>query len=118
MKRRWYQFSLRSLLIGVTLLALAFGYVASQARIVVDRNAVLNIRVKHAYTIQPVFNPTYRVNGLLRHWLSDYPIAEFCFDDNATDEEIGEARRAFPEAAIWSGEPAHQIERGTPGTWY
>jgi hypothetical protein len=36
-KRRWFQFSLRTLLIGVTLFAAACGYVAHEAHIVRER---------------------------------------------------------------------------------
>ncbi len=39
-KRRWFQFSLRSLIIVVTLLAVACGYVAWQAKIVRERKAM------------------------------------------------------------------------------
>ncbi len=38
-KRRWYQFSLRSLMVVVTLLAVPLGYVGWQAKIVRERNA-------------------------------------------------------------------------------
>ena len=40
-KRRWFQFSLRTLMIVVTLLAIPGGYVGWQAKIVRDRNAML-----------------------------------------------------------------------------
>jgi hypothetical protein len=41
-KRRWFQFSLRSLLIGVTLTAVGCGYVARQAEVVRERQAFLD----------------------------------------------------------------------------
>ena len=40
-KRRWFQFSLRTLMIGVTLLAVLLGYVGWQASIVRERQAML-----------------------------------------------------------------------------
>ena len=40
-KRRWFQFSLRSLMIGVTLLAVACAYVVWQVKIVAERRALL-----------------------------------------------------------------------------
>ena len=40
-KRRWFQFSLRSLLILVTLLAVVCGYVGRQAEFVRGRQAML-----------------------------------------------------------------------------
>ena len=42
-KRRWFQFSLRTLMIGVTLLAAASAYVAGQKKIVSDRKEMLFI---------------------------------------------------------------------------
>jgi hypothetical protein len=47
-KRRWFQFSLRTLLIVVTMLAAACGYVAWQAKIVQERTAVADL-VQHQY---------------------------------------------------------------------
>jgi hypothetical protein len=41
-KRRWFQYSLRTLLIGVTLLAVVCGYVGWQAKIVREREAMLS----------------------------------------------------------------------------
>jgi hypothetical protein len=38
-KRRWFQFSLRTLMIGVTVLAVPCGYVGWQAKIVRERTA-------------------------------------------------------------------------------
>ncbi len=40
-KRRWFQFSLRTLMIGVTLLAVACGYVGWEAKIVKEREEFL-----------------------------------------------------------------------------
>ena len=41
LKRRWYQFSLRALMIVVTLVAAVCGYVGWQATIVRERDAML-----------------------------------------------------------------------------
>src|ERR1700680_5163089 len=41
-QRRWFQFSLRTLLIGVTLLAVPCAYVGSHAKIIHRRKAMLN----------------------------------------------------------------------------
>jgi hypothetical protein len=41
-KRRWFQFSLRTLLIGVTLLAVACGYVAKEAKTAWQRQSFLD----------------------------------------------------------------------------
>jgi hypothetical protein len=109
MKAR-FQFRLRTLMIAVTVLALPLGYIGWQAKIVGYRKVVLDNLVKHAYAIEPVLNPTYRVTGL-RHWLGDVAIEQFGFDDDATDDEICEVRRAFPKAAIWRGvHPPRLIE--------
>ena len=42
-KRRWFQFSLRTLMIGVTLLAVPLGYVAWHARVVRERKELLSL---------------------------------------------------------------------------
>ena len=42
-KRRWFQFSLRTLMIGVTLLAVPIGYVGWQAKIVRERTAMESV---------------------------------------------------------------------------
>jgi hypothetical protein len=44
--RRWFQFRLRTLLIGVTLLCLTSGYVARQAQIVKDRETFRDAHVR------------------------------------------------------------------------
>ncbi len=48
-KRRWLQFSLRTLMIVVTLLAVPCAYVGWQTRIVIDRKAVLSSRVTASF---------------------------------------------------------------------
>jgi hypothetical protein len=52
-KRRWFQFSLRTLLIGATLLAVACGYVGRQFEIVRERKSLLTwlIEIGGAYSI-------------------------------------------------------------------
>ncbi len=52
-KRRWFQFSLRTLLIGVTLLAVACAYVGWQAKIVRERRAELNRASKCGWSESP-----------------------------------------------------------------
>jgi hypothetical protein len=101
-KRRWYQFSLRTLMIVVTLLAVPCAYVAHEARIVAERRAwtVAHIgsivadfdgrKLKAFY--DPKFDPP-----LMRRWLGDRPIEYLTVwsEADATD-----ALRLFPEAAI------------------
>jgi hypothetical protein len=41
-KRRWHEFSMRSLMIAVTLLCVVFFYVGTQAKIVSERRELLN----------------------------------------------------------------------------
>ena len=52
-KRRWFQFSLRSLMIGVTLLAVVCGYFGCRAKIIRHWTALLNV----FFPLTPFGNP-------------------------------------------------------------
>jgi hypothetical protein len=74
-KRRWFQFSLRTLMIVVTLLALPLGYVGWQARIVRDRKVVLSaIRDRGGHVVEASTVP------FLKPWAT---ISSFRTDQNA-----------------------------------
>jgi hypothetical protein len=97
-KRRWFQFSLRILLIGVTLLAIPCAYVGWQAKIVRQRRAMLfnNPRVG-------VLSSVVTVDGepdvsWLRRWLGDDHPGNIVTVDDASEAELDEYRSEFPEA--------------------
>jgi hypothetical protein len=120
-KRRWFQFSLRTLLIGVMLLAVAFdfcGYVGRQAEIVRERRALLDRIVRlggcynnisrryfpmdwHAVHLRggtpspPLGQPTL---SAIRELLGDEAIQ--CVGLSPDASLYDEARAKFPETSI------------------
>ena len=98
-----FQFRLRSLMIMVTLLAVPCAFVGWQVRLVRERRDILDNRINHATAIYGMFDPPSLTLGV-RRWLGDVAIRQFFFNADATDDEVEETRRAFPEAEVWRGE--------------
>jgi hypothetical protein len=110
-KRRWYQFSLRSLLIGVALLAVACGYVSRQAEIVRERQAMLDRidGIRGVYWTAETFRELIERSTwhsqdwsppripLIRRWLGDHAIVWIALPTLEQRREFGVA---FPEASI------------------
>jgi hypothetical protein len=96
-KRRWYQFSLRSLFIGVTLLAVPLGYVAWQAKIVNERKALLSSG--RLSLVGQVADETRRIPWL-RARLGDVDCWVIVLDDNTSDAEVERLRSLFAEADV------------------
>ena len=94
-----FQFSLWTLFVVVTLLAVVCGYVGWQAKIVRERNAAMK-RATHAYAIYPMATS---INGITwpRRWMGDVGIKVFFFDQYASDDDVDAIRSAFPEAAVY-----------------
>jgi hypothetical protein len=99
-KRRCFQFSLRTLMIGVTLLAIARGYVASQAQVVRDRRAFLGRPPRICYAAVMPDDEDRATISSLRRWLGDYGMKEFRFLPEESNESIATARRLFLEAKV------------------
>ena len=113
--RRRFQFSLRSLMIGVTLLAVACAYVAWQARIVRDRKAMM-IRLRDLGgvcntpdEIRDFFSASYKrsidMNRLpmlpwIRRWLGDQAVYQMWIPESASSHDAAEIEQAFPEAKV------------------
>jgi hypothetical protein len=101
-KRRWFQFSLRTLMIGVTLLAVPCAYVAHEAKIVAKRKALL------AKELGPDVTPPgwWRSSEssptlpLVQRWLGDQPICSMIIPASLPPSLVEELREAFPEAMI------------------
>ena len=103
-KRFWYQFSLRTLLIVVTLLGAAFGYVASQDQIIRKREALANEVWRESprglvYGVQWI--PSMDGIPWVRRWLGDkrYDLV-ILRDATASDDVMERYRQAFPEAKV------------------
>src|SRR5205807_866302 len=103
-KRRWYQFNLRTLMIVVTLLAVASAYVAHEHRIVkareearpriLDPFADLYKPDKKIAERNPAADPSF-----IRRWLGDR--AEETHLDAYSDEQAEKLKSLFPEAEVW-----------------
>jgi hypothetical protein len=121
--RRRFQFRLRTLMIGVTLLAAACGYVAWQAKIVKERKAVADL-VQHyqvsVYWSSEVKRALPAASGLriwqdgivlplrevswLRRWLGDDAATFILYRMQMPKDEIARMKAAFPEAYFESDE--------------
>jgi hypothetical protein len=104
-KRRWFQFKLRTLLIGMTLLAIPCGYVGQQKAIVMHRAAERQWLEQHG--------ARFFVNGKidilpdvplhpspLRMMLGDCDVSFIRLPDESLKER---AERAFPESLASDG---------------
>ena len=110
-KRRWFQFSLRALLIGVTLLAAVCGYVGWQAKIVYRRQSRMATLLKShpawfAEKCEDCHLDYDRSDdevkiSLIRRWLGDRPYRAFCLSSKTSPEEEEQIRDLFPEATIY-----------------
>jgi hypothetical protein len=96
-KRRWYQFRLRTLLIGVTLVA-ACAYVGRQAKIVRERQAW---RANPRFW-EPITNVEIIKSSIpwIRRLLGDSDCICITAVDGVTDTELDACRSAFPEADV------------------
>jgi hypothetical protein len=93
-KRRWLQFSLRSLMIGVALLALLFGYVARQHEIVQERQRFLD-GSHYTGTNREVADVTW-----IRRMFGDQGVAVIGLDPSTDKAERQRIADLFPEAWI------------------
>jgi hypothetical protein len=107
-KRRWLQFSLRTLLIGVTFLAVPCAYVGWQAKIVRERHAMIEriITADRGFLsddneLRPNA-PKSASNSIpcLRRLLGDVAIWEIWLPISTTPGTRREVQAVFPEARI------------------
>jgi hypothetical protein len=96
-KRNWYQFSMRTLFAGVTLLAVPLGYLSWQARIVREREALASERADDRVVGVNVDDSEV---PLVRRWLGDHEYMAIWFNRNEPDELMQRYRAVFPEATI------------------
>jgi hypothetical protein len=95
-KRRWFQYSVRTLMIVVTLLAVGSGYVGWQAKIVRERDALSEKRdgVFMVIAVDDTEVP------LVRRMLGDHQYMAVLFDDAPPEAILRRYRAAFPEAEV------------------
>jgi hypothetical protein len=112
-KRRWFQFSLRTLLIGVTLLAVACAYLAHQARIVNDRKAMMQTLAHEGGRVlsaaesaeHMASQPEPRLNWI-RQLLGDEYVCGLYIPPTTPEPVAAKIKAAFPElGAIVSDGP-------------
>jgi hypothetical protein len=105
-RRRWFQFSLRTLMIGVTMLAIPLGYVSWQAKIVSERKAALErILADRRFFVRPTSDicddgSLNKSIPRLRWMMGDTWIDSVRASPKTTDDEIERLKMAFPEARI------------------
>jgi hypothetical protein len=95
---RRFQVRLRTLLIGVTLLAVACGYVGWQVKIVREREAML--KDPHFFLIGYRLEVAGTIPWLRRR-LGDTDCLGIIGDEDVSDADLERYRLAFPEADIW-----------------
>jgi hypothetical protein len=111
-KRRRFQYRLRTLMIGVTLLAVPLGYVGWQAKIVRERKLLAdeyrrspNCYISTETNVEnwpwrPMPHANPREVSWLRRLIGDEAIARIAFDRPISDAELFKLRDMFPEATI------------------
>jgi hypothetical protein len=109
--RRWFQFSLRSLMIVVTLLAVPCAYVGWHAKIIHRRKAMINkltrldgacLTVAQVAEVEPSheFDDTTLTLPWIRKWLGDEPMFGLYIPESVPDADASEIASAFPEAVV------------------
>ena len=110
--RRRFQFRLRTLMIVVTLLAVACGYVGSQAKVARERHQAMATHrtiypdvnlgprgeMYQRWTGVPVIRP--EAPWPLR-WFGEQGYWGINSGDTASDDEVANLKRLFPEAEVW-----------------
>ncbi len=108
--RRRFQFRLRTLLIGVTLLAVPLGFVGWQAKIVRDRKAACDEIILGGGGVLRADEgplPWVLTRGhdysipFLRRWMGDHAIFWIVYKRGTTVDEIRRLRSLFPEAMLY-----------------
>jgi hypothetical protein len=107
-KRRWFQFSLRTLMIVVTLLAVPCAYVGWQTKIVRERKAVLAncSRSIILYSFADEADQSSLISPVKR-WLGDVAVQYIVVSAAFDLADLKVIREAYPEAEI---ELRHVVE--------
>jgi hypothetical protein len=99
--RRRFQFRLRTLMIGVTVLAVACWYVGWQAKIVRDRKSELN-RAVIIRLIGIDGGDQAEAIPWVRRLLGDVSVNSISMPPDTTTEELDRLRALFPESTVTS----------------
>jgi hypothetical protein len=117
-KHRRFQFRLRTLMIGVTLLAVACGYIGSQAKFVRERNAfraaatTIGLTPRNVRNWPFVFEDNWLPDDVswLRKLLGDETMLFIVVVPESSADEIREAKEIYPEARVAHFEPGGRWE--------
>jgi hypothetical protein len=103
---RWYQFRLRTLVIGVVLLGVACAYVGSDAKAVWDRKAMLETGGDSPVIEFRFDDERDRAIPLLRRWMGDHFCRGILVKQGA---DIKRVRMVFPESDILAPPPTPPV---------
>lgn len=103
--RRWFQFRLRTLVVGVVLIGAACGYVGQEYRIAAARRDWLQ-RHPQPDRVWGIDNRLSPPLPWIRHMMGDRLRQNIVV---ATEPEQQSARRLFPEGEIWVDLPASRL---------
>ncbi|HEV2972506.1 MAG TPA: hypothetical protein VGY55_21215 [Pirellulales bacterium] len=105
-KRRWFQYSLRTLLVVVTVLivfilqTVFFVYAGRQALIVRERKRLLSVCPVFAFEEAPLGSRENQNISVIRRWLGDKAVLILDLADSATDDQVKQCLDAFPEVEV------------------
>jgi hypothetical protein len=98
--RRRFQFRLRTLMIGVTIVAALCAYLSHERQVVQERQNFIasHPRLPHiVYNAEPQFMTEI---SWIRRWMSDRQYYAIAVGDSASDATLDRFKRLFPEAAV------------------
>jgi hypothetical protein len=98
--RRRFQFSLRTLLIGVTLFCIFGAWFGNQVRIVIQRRAIIRNEPISAMIPARELVPGRADIPWIRRLLGDKDCFVIWADQTVTDEDLERYKAAFPEADV------------------
>jgi hypothetical protein len=96
-RRRWFQFSLRTMFVVVALAAVPLGWASRQYEIARERQEFADriVRSMGLHGVLYVYEPEWK------HWLfGDGTVLLLGLPAESTDDDLAEACRLFPEAGI------------------
>jgi hypothetical protein len=111
-KRRWFQFSLRTLLVAVTVSAVPLGYVGWQAKIVRERKALVDWIARNGGKVYPLRSDNADDQPpFVRRLLGDRPIGAIMFEKPITIEGLHSIQARIPEAEIVARRKVESMRR-------
>jgi hypothetical protein len=113
-RRRWFQFSLRTLTIGVTLFALIpCGYVGQQVKIVRERDATRLDLKDHGWGTAGDPKPL----PFIRRWLGDEGYSMIIAPRETSSDRITRVKAVFPESTVSKYDSPNLDLYGWPKPW-